>query len=329
MLLDYKPRVPEQMTIGYIEHLRDKGRAPKTISLHVAAILHFFEMNDIVLNKRKITRFIPPDVSAYYSINDKVYTLEEIHRILEASDERTKVIVLLMASTGMRIVLSLTCAMGIFSFLKEHNLYKIQVYATSRKHTYFTYCTPECKVAIDAYLDYRRRLGETIEDKSPLIRELFNSKKPYFVEAPRATTTSIIQRALEKALQKAGINQRPNGLIHGKRRAIARSHGFRKFVIAKMDKAGVKDTHRRYLTGHAHIGEDRSYVLPTDEDLLSEYIKAIPLLTIDPTQRLENENQELKTEKNDEIARLMERRSTSPRYLLIKRTLEQHGRITK
>jgi hypothetical protein len=44
--------------------------------------------------------------------------------------------------------------------------------------------------------------------------------------------------------------------------------------------------------------------LPTDEDLLSEYIKAIPLLTIDPTQRLENENQELKTEKNDEIARL-------------------------
>jgi septal ring factor EnvC (AmiA/AmiB activator) len=87
------------------------------------------------------------------------------------------------------------------------------------------------------------------------------------------------------------------------RRTIARSHGFRKFVIAKMDKASVKDTHRRYLTGHAHIGEDRSYVLPTDEDLLSEYIKAIPLLTIDPTQRLENENQELKT-KNDEIARL-------------------------
>lgn len=73
VLLDYKPRVLEQMTIGYIEHLRDKGRAPKTISLHVAAILHFFEMNDIVLNKRKITRFIPPDVSAYYPINDKVY----------------------------------------------------------------------------------------------------------------------------------------------------------------------------------------------------------------------------------------------------------------
>jgi hypothetical protein len=77
VLLDYKPRVLEQMTIGYIEHLRDKGRAPKTISLHVAAILHFFEMNDIVLNKRKITRFIPPDVSAYHSINDKVYTHEE------------------------------------------------------------------------------------------------------------------------------------------------------------------------------------------------------------------------------------------------------------
>ena len=57
VLLDYKPRVLEQMTIGYIEHLRDKGRAHKTISLHVAAILHFFEMNDIVLNKRKTNPF--------------------------------------------------------------------------------------------------------------------------------------------------------------------------------------------------------------------------------------------------------------------------------
>jgi hypothetical protein len=33
VLLDYKPKVIEQMVIGYIEMLRDKGRAHKTIAL--------------------------------------------------------------------------------------------------------------------------------------------------------------------------------------------------------------------------------------------------------------------------------------------------------
>lgn len=40
VLLDYKPKVIEQMVIGYIEMLAEKGRAHKTIQLHNAAILH-------------------------------------------------------------------------------------------------------------------------------------------------------------------------------------------------------------------------------------------------------------------------------------------------
>lgn len=58
-----------------------------------------------------------------------------------------------------------------------------------------------------------------------------------------------------------------------------------------MDKAGVKDTDLRYLTGQAQVSQDASYIRPQEEDLLSEYLKAIPLLTIDPTQRLEKKNQ--------------------------------------
>ena len=83
-----------------------------------------------------------------------------------------------------------------------------------------------------------------------------------------------------------------------------RSHGFRKFAITMMDKANVKDTHRRYLTGHAQVGQDASYVLPTEEALLAEYIKAIDLLTIDPTQRLRRENVELRKTQSDYLAEL-------------------------
>ena len=59
---------------------------------------------------------------------------------------------------------------------------------------------------------------EKIKDNSPLIRELFNVHKPYFIEAPRPASPDIIRRALEKALHTAGVNQRVNGLIKGKRR---------------------------------------------------------------------------------------------------------------
>jgi hypothetical protein len=91
VLLDYKPRVLESMVIGYIEHMRDKGRAHSTISLHCATIFHFFEMNDIFLNKRRIVRFVPPDESPaavaasqceYYYNDDKPYTVDQIYRII-------------------------------------------------------------------------------------------------------------------------------------------------------------------------------------------------------------------------------------------------------
>lgn len=78
------------MVIGYVEMLRDKGRAHRTIALHVAAILRFFvDLNDVPLNKRKITIFIPSDESSH---RDKPLTLEDIRTILQASDERTRAI---------------------------------------------------------------------------------------------------------------------------------------------------------------------------------------------------------------------------------------------
>lgn len=44
-------------------------------------------------------------------------------------------------------------------------------------------------------------------------------------------------------------------------------------------------------------------MLPMEEDLLAEYVKAMSLLTIDPNQRLEQENQDLKCTQAQEIAK--------------------------
>lgn len=62
--------------------------------------LHFFEINDVVLNKKKINRFKGENIAKfeYYS-----YTTEELSKLLSNSNERGKAVVLLMASTGMRV----------------------------------------------------------------------------------------------------------------------------------------------------------------------------------------------------------------------------------
>lgn len=312
VLLDYKPRIIEQMVIGYIENLVDKNRSHRTINLHCAAIFHFFEMNDIVLNKRKITRFIPPDESAG-DFMDGVYTVEEISRIVNegCNDLRTKLMVMLMASTGMRIGALPGLLVGHLHemFLAQSNvrIYMAQVYAGT-KSRYYVFTTPECTALIDSYLEYRRRLGETITEKSPLIREMFDSYNRYIIDAPKRLSEKMIQTALEQALRRANVNQRVPSIDidnKGKRRGIMRSHGFRKFAITQMIKARIDYSVREFLVGHKHSrGLDVNYDRTSIEDRLQEWSSAIDFLTIDPNQRLKKKVQELESEKSQEIERL-------------------------
>jgi integrase len=58
-------------------------------------------MNDVVLNTKKIKRFLPNDEGHYNQ--DRPYSTDEIVKILDKCDIRSRVIILLMTSTGMRI----------------------------------------------------------------------------------------------------------------------------------------------------------------------------------------------------------------------------------
>ena len=150
---------------------------------------------------------------------------------------------------------------------------------------------------INRYLDYRRECGEIIKETSPLIREQFDPTDKLQVSNPRKILETTLTKVLRVVAKKALIN---DALVH----KVKLTHGYRKFAITTMVAAGVKDTHRRYLTGHAQVGQDASYVLPSEQDLLTEYVKAIPLLTIDPSQRLHTKINELETGQTQEIARL-------------------------
>lgn len=315
VLLDKKPREIEAIIIGYIEDMRDKGKAHRTIKLHCASIFNFLELNDIILNKRKITKFIPYDEESTYS--DKAYDVDDILRLVDACDIRTKVMVLLMASTGMRRGAISGLLMKHLTPIPEYNLYRIEVYANSRKWRYVTYCTPECRNVLDTYLDFRRRNKENITGETPLIRELFSPSNPFTINTPKQCTEKMIILSLEKALHKAGINQRPIGLRKGKRREIMLSHGLRKFCLTKMKKAGIDFSDRHSLLGHkSNVSNDLHYDRTEENDRLLAYVKAVDLLTIEDSQRLKARVSSLESERDKELGDLRQEFNEMKRLLV-------------
>lgn len=289
-LLDYKPNVIESKIIDYIEHLKERKLSYSAIQVSCSAIFHFFDINDVNLNKRKIWRFFPQDESNYYSM-DRPYSVNEIEHILANCDIRSRVIILLMTSTGMRIGGLRELSLCDIKKIDEFSLYMIWVYNRSKADRYYTFSTPECAAAIDAYLDYRKSFGEELKDKSPLIREQFNIDNPFTANAPKFLSPRMMFRIIEDVLKRSGVNQVKVG---NDRRDVMTSHGFRKFFINQCNKASLGYTTWKHLAGHKLAHTDASYIRTTEEDILAEYIKAIPLLTIDPNQRLKKENEELK-----------------------------------
>ena len=93
-------------------------------------------MNDVVLNSKKIKRFLPADEGHYQG--DRPYSIKEIELLLSKCDIRSRVVVLLMASTGMRVGAIPGLRIADIKKFDEYDLYLIWVYNKSKKDRYYT-----------------------------------------------------------------------------------------------------------------------------------------------------------------------------------------------
>lgn len=301
VLIDYGRDAIQAMVIKYIVYLRDERKlSHSSIKRHVAALYYFLDGEDIILNRQKIRRQLPYDDKPKQ--RDRPYTLKELQRLLPECDKRTKVIILLMVSSGMRIdaVRELQLRDLQKQEVDDFHVYRIQVYARS-KQSYYTFCTPECARAIDDYLVTRQRFGEDITKKtSPLIREQYNREDSIRIKSPKphlSRRTPIY--LVNDALVRAGV----------KTKEVMASHGLRKYFMSNAQQH-MKSINVKVLMGHS-IGIEDSYYGPKESDVLEDYLKAVDVLTIDPKHRLEKENQALRSDveitKNATIEMLKER----------------------
>lgn len=314
VLLDFSPKVIKQMIVDYILYLRDEKPGKKlsrnSIKGQLSGILHFFQINndDFNLTSRKFRVYLPSDDTVQ---DDRPYSRDEIAQILKDCDKRSKAVIYLMCSAGLRIGAIHPMQIG---DLVETNyngllLYKVRVYARTRSEHY-SYTTPEGYTAIKDYLDSRAR-KEILKDTSPLIREQFNKDNPFTINSPRFVTQKAIEWLLGNCLQKSGAR---------KPKVVHLSHGMRKYFVSTCESSPMKSLHVSMISGHT-TGIKKRYYIPKDAVVLEDFMtNSSDALTISSEPRLKKRNQELETEQAQELERLKSQLAEKEQQL--RRTVE-------
>ncbi|HEY7695789.1 MAG TPA: site-specific integrase [Nitrososphaeraceae archaeon] len=281
----------QEMSDLIVNYLTNKKVSRQYKIVIFSAIMHCCQMNDVILNWKKIKKFIKYERTDN-AINgkDRPYFHSEIQKILEFSDQRLKTTFLVLASTGMRIGALSTIRIGDLERIDD--LYKIIVYSGD-KEEYFTFTTPECTKEIDAYLDFRTRRGEQITQDSYLIVRKFSHITP---EKGKPFKDRALRSLLQKCIDNTGLRQIDHGNPH-KRKQIPIFHGFRKFFTKQLVDSKLNPEIREMLLGHK-IGLASAYYKPTVQDMLNEYLKGVNLLTINEENRLKEKVEKLEIEKS-------------------------------
>ena len=226
-------------------------------------------------------------------VRDQAYSTKQIQTALQNADHRTRMIILLLASTGCRVGSLPALTLGNLTKIADFCLYRITFYEGTNNE-YYSFTTRECaSTGIDSYLLFRQRCGEKIffnetaqkwePANTPLIRIQFDVNDLLQVRYPKPTTLSTLRTSLTSQLVKCGLRQiehptAPNSTKRV-RKAISLSNGFRKHVISTFIEAELNHEIRELLVDHSTM-LDRNYFRPTEDQVLQEYLKAEPYLTI-------------------------------------------------
>jgi len=200
-----------------------------------------------------------------------------------------------MVSSGIRV--------GAWDYLKWGNIVPINkndslvaakmiVYA-GEPDEYFTFITAEAYFALESWMEFRKKSGESINGESWLMRNLWNSLRPEensisrkSANTPEKLNSIGIKRLIERALWTQGLRIK---LTNGKKRhEFQTDHGFRKWFKTQSEISGMKPINVEILIGHS-VGLSDSYYRATEAELLEDYLKAIDFLTLSVEHQLEKE----------------------------------------
>ncbi|NIP61843.1 MAG: hypothetical protein GWN01_01930 [Nitrosopumilaceae archaeon] len=272
------------------------------------------EMNDISLNFKRIRRYLPRQLN---NDDTRGYTRKEIEKIVEKSRLEDKVLVLMASCSGIRsgaFVLKWKHIIPVYEFegkllWSEEDVTEsvekkgkvvcglIDIYADSTER-YFAFITPECWKYIQEYkVEWTSKFGKEPRPDDPFFKQKSDFIKPLSENGIRVRMIRILEKSgFRKPLPK---NKR--------RHQIPPFNGFRRF-FNKANKQALSQTStlaqlilKENMMGHyGLIKLDRNYFKAHIDELIKEYVSAIPFLTISDTEQQKLKIKELKN-KNLEL----------------------------
>jgi integrase len=295
LIVKYKdPKDIDRKIIDFIIAMKEVGKNYRCISNYLTPVISFYRINDIMLNSKKINKFMPPKTRAK---KNRGYYHEEIQKLLDIADERMRAVILLLVSCGCRVGAIPT--LHVRDIEKSGDVYKITIYENEEEE-YFSFITKEAYDAVESYLSMRRRMGESVGPDSILIREQFDVRDQFAIASPKTVTANTLSGKIAQLAERAGIREKTilkEGEKSGSfRKSVPQVHGLRKAFSTFALNAKMDIIKRRMLEGHS-VGIDEHYCKPSEEDLQEEYMKAADNLTINEENRLRKKVEKLEVEK--------------------------------
>jgi hypothetical protein len=283
------------------ERVRRKELAAGTLKNYYRAAKLFCEMNDLTLNWKRISKGLP---KAKNSSNDRAPTVEEIRKLVQYPDRRIKPVVYAMASGGFRLggwdYLQWKHVSPMMNEKGEVIAAKLLIYADEPEE-YYTFITPEAYSAMKDWMDFRASYGEKITGESWLMRDLWQTTNMNYgakwglATNPKKLQSIAVKRLLDRALWEQGIRHTlPPGKKHHEWKG---AHGYRKFYKSRAEQI-MRPINVEVTMGH-DLGLSESYWKPTEHEVLEDYLKAVPLLTINGDNVILQKQVEELTEKTN------------------------------
>lgn len=281
----------DSLITSYLDSLYERQVKGITQRAHLMAIERLFIMNDCIFHKDRIRMGIKKD-DAIPGGTVPVST-EELFLMLACTKSlRTKCILGFLASTGMRPA-GLSDPILRMQHLEEmttpngDKCYAIKIYDGS-KSGYWAFLTPEITIFMDSYFESRKSTGEVLTDNSPIFVNKRKASK--FLEN---VSDDYARYIIYNLITQSGIKRIKVSRFRYDKAAM---YMFRKRfnTILKLNN-DLNSNIAEKLMAHKK-GLDGTYLQPTREECFAEFVKAIPELTIDPTNR---QTQELRTKQKE------------------------------
>ncbi|MGD0639016.1 MAG: tyrosine-type recombinase/integrase [Nitrososphaerales archaeon] len=256
----------------YLDELHSKGLAPSTLSMAIWGIKKWLAVNDV--EDMKSRAWANVEVPKKRRVEtDRLPTREDLRKILNAGDACDRVIVTLAVSSGLRKSSLFGLKLKDIDLSMDTPVIKPPAEETKGKVSFFTFCTPEAKAAIQTFLKSRELNGEVLTPENYLI--------PSQAHAGARLTRVSAGAKWRKLLRQAGVAEK------GHRWYTMHFHTLRKFFKTYATLSGMSSDTVEYLMGHraslrqVYFVPDAETVAPEVLKMLEgEYAKAVNSLTV-------------------------------------------------